>query len=99
VDTKEYAYVGRGSQVGDLEFTSPGQRAKFTDAQLADCLLGGAMFVPVEIFEDKFSGIDAEELARYSDPYFFGEPSEEYSLRLEECRELARMALKSLAKN
>lgn len=93
---KKYKFVGVVSHVAGLEYNAVGQTADFDDAYFRDVIKGGASFLPEPDFDEVFGSFPPELLAQYSNPYFFGEASEEYKQKVEACREKVRQLRASI---
>lgn len=95
---KKYIFVGAVSHVAGLEYNAVGQSADFSDEYFVEALAGGASFLPEDRFAHHFEGFPPEQLAQYSDPYFFGVPSSDYTARVEACRDEVRALRAELCK-
>ncbi len=56
-----YRFVGRSSEVGEMQFRHVGEQAEFTEELYTQVLLGGAAFITEEEFES--IGFSANELS------------------------------------
>lgn len=90
-EIKRYRFVGAVTQIGETEYNQIGQRAEMTEEDhLRLTIDGNVSFVSEEDFEEIFADVSADDLARYSNPFFFGTPSEEYLRAVEQARDKVR---------